>query len=191
MRDTRSCWWAALLAGIALLIGGWLPAGVGAHAIPGDEMLVTISAGSCDAPDLDDLAGFTAATPEAGGGDRSAYSFAAKVDQPFAELLSSPHAVLVERVDGDVATAFACGTLAAEGDPDRAVIALESVETGDLVGVAVASANDDGGTSIVVFLFLEGGLEDGETAPAASDDDGALDEAQEPDDERDGTEGGV
>lgn len=192
MKDTWSRRWAAWLVAILLLAGGWLPAShAAAQASPGDGMVATVYPGSCEAPSPNDLAGFTAATPEAGGGDRDAVSFVARVDQSLTDLLSEPHVLLIERVDGDVATAFACGTIAADGEPDRVVVALESVETGGLAGVAVASSDDDGETAIVIFLLLDGGAAGAETAPAASDDDGVLDEPQEPDDERDGTEGGV
>ncbi len=182
-----------------LLIAAVPVAGSLAQSEPEGSLAARVSEGDCETPDLRPIVDMPDATPEAGGQDGvMPLSFAASVDVAYADIVTEPHVVVIERSDGELAAMIACGVVQGDPDTDRVVSGLFSTDTGELAGVAVVAADDeDAGTvSVVVFLMMAGdapglGEDAGETAEPTVVADDVLDNPQEPVDEQADAEGGI
>ena len=109
------------------------------------------------------------------------------------EIIAGPHAITVERVDGDITTPIACADIAGKPDAGALVLGLTAIDTGVLVGVATLSSGDAGDTNVVVYLILAA---NGDPLGATGEDDTGTDdvsgdESDATDDDEAAPEGGV
>lgn len=160
------------------------------------EYAARLYEGNCQSVEMTSLDDFSSATPEAGAvGEQVSYSLVATVDVPLSTMVSSPHAIAVDLQLGGVAETIACGDITGPAESQRLVLGLNSVETGELIGVAVVRAGDQAETSIAVFLVLGDSRpiqEDIADGQDRQDQDGQDVNGQDPDDgDSEMPEGGV
>jgi hypothetical protein len=155
----------------------------------------SIYAGECDALEPATALSGGNATPVSGStAATSVYALESTVDIPITDLVSAPHAIAVESIEGDLAMMVGCGEIAAQDIDGAIVVGLTSTDSGGLAGVAIVreQAGDQVTLEIYLVLSAEGDtIGSGDDADSESDED-ATDDGTDPDNEdEENPEGGV
>jgi hypothetical protein len=146
--------------------------------------------GSCDALDMELITDAAPAVATPGAGTDAldpTYSFELDIESTLPDLVSEPHAIAVEMLEGDLTATWACGQVAGDAAGGKLVVGLASIETGDLVGVAVLREYEQGTVRIEAYLLPGSGSSD-DPGPEATDDGG---DTEVPDGDDADPEGGV